>query len=373
MRAAFPADAESVSATVTLADLANEAAAGLGLVDPGGMPLPAEAEPVARAHGLLPVLPVRGPLGPAVLRAREETRARLVRAAADARLLVAAAESVSAPVMTVKGYPLARHVYPRADQRLFADIDVITTAARFGVLVDALAELGGRLLTRNWTALERMRRSEVTVLMPAGTLVDLHWHVVNDHGLRREFRIDTVGLLTDPDPAEAVPPFPAAVAHLGYVSWHMVLSGGTRLLWACDVELLARRLSGDGSLLRAWAARTGTAIPVGVALDFAAAAFPHGAAAQIATAVPDSSWRALNRRVKAVVLGKPAGRFSGAALPRACRSSSLRSIAALRPPVEFLWRAPSHRRAPADDVLLRSDPDPGARSRYLSRVGAGTF
>jgi hypothetical protein len=354
----------------TLAPVLGPDATGAAPLDLADPPVAAAVERVAREHGVLGLLPAdTGPLAPVVGRFRAESRARLVRALADLRLVVAAAGRAGAPLAVVKGVALATAVYPRADLRPFADLDVLTPPAAFGDVLAELEARGGRVRTRNWTAMRELGSSEVTVVMPAGTSVDLHWSVVNSARLRRRFRLTTGALLDRLVPLAGVDGagIPEPAAHLGYVCWHLVVSGGVRLLWACDVELAARRGDVDPAELRVWCARTRTSLTVGVALDYAAAVFPGGAAGRLAAGMPASAWRRVNARVKDVVVARPTGRWSGSFLPRATRTSTWDSVVALRPPVGALLG----RLAPDQDTLDIMPIDAGGaagRADYLRLV-----
>ncbi|MGF1663650.1 MAG: nucleotidyltransferase family protein [Kineosporiaceae bacterium] len=331
---------------------------------------PASVAPFARGHGVLGLLPASGDLGEEVGRFRAETRARLVRALADVSTARAAAAGAGARLAVVKGPVLALAVYPRPDTRPFGDIDLLTDPASFPRLLEALEALGGVVETRNWDAMIRARFSEVSVRMPAGTVADVHWSLVNVHRLRRIHRVDDGGVLASAAASGGGLPAPDPLAHLGYVCWHLTASGGTRLLWACDVELAARALPGRGAELRTWARRTGTVLPVAVALDFAARMFPGGAAAGLAGGMPASPWRWVNAAAKAAVVSRPGVRLSGAFVPYATRRTSWGSLAAVRPPVASLLtgRAP----AVADlDTLGREGGGAQRRRDYLAAVAGG--
>jgi hypothetical protein len=114
--------------------------------------------------------------------------------------------------------------------------------------------------------------------------------------------------------------------------------------------------------LAAWARQTGTLETLGVALDFAAAAFPGGAAERLAGTLPDSTWRRVNRRLKRRVLSRPAGGRSGAFLAQATRSGLLRSVAAVRLPL--LPGGRPH----GPDVLTLDRGGARARREYLAAV-----
>ncbi len=376
---------------VSLADLARWIAPTVAEGDSGrsgeGAPedeAPAAVAELARRHGVLALLPAGGAAGggvagggsaggpgssgdtsAAVRRMRRDTLGRLTRARADLAVVARVAGAVGAPVVALKGAVLASWVYPSPQLRPFADVDVLTNPESFGDVLSGLESAGGIVTVRNWDLMTSRRLSEVTVLMPAGTALDLHWHMINRARLRHRYRLDTDRLLEQAGegPVEGVGA-PDPVAHLGYICWHATQSGGTRLLWAVDTELVARRLRGCGTELRAWAMRAGIALPVAVALDFAAVVFPGGAAAELADHMARSPWRDVNRRLKEVVFRRPVGRFSGAFLPQATRSTTWQSLGAVRLPLQHA------RPAPDINLLHREGGGLASRRAYIAEVAA---
>jgi hypothetical protein len=270
--------------------------------------------------------------------------------------------------VALKGSVLANTVYPRPDLRPLADVDLLVDPVHFERALVALESAGGRLRTRNWEAMLRLRSSEVTVVMPAGTHVDLHWHVVNRAALRASFRLDPGELLAPavPGPVPTVAA-PDPAAHLGYVAWHMTVSGGVRLLWACDVELCAREVLPRAEDLVRWCTRTRTLLATAVALDYARLLFPDGAASVLSRLVPGSVWRRLNAGARRPVVGRSNGRWSGAFLPLATRTTTWDSARALRPPFAGLVGSlgPDRRTL---DIMTEDVGGPQGRVRYLAAV-----
>lgn len=364
----------------SLRSLALLVAAGLGLESPaGGADRPRRDVTVtgegtaaamlrlAARHGVVPLLPSQGPGADAVVAERAAVRQRLVRAHADVRLAAAAAARAGAPLLIVKGPVLAHLLYPSPDRRSFADVDLLTTPGSFGRLLEALEGAGGRVLLSNWDLARRLMRSEVSVAMPAGSVLDVHWDLVNDPRQRREVTLPARQLLAEavPGPLAGVRT-PEHAVHLAYVAWHSVASGGTRLLWACDVELLAGAVAGRAAEVADRARSTGTALALGVAVDFAAAVFPGGAAARLAAELPDGSWRRLNRGLKRRVLDRPGGGRSGAFLPQATRRTTAGSFAAVRAPLPA-WAAAT---AGGPDILMLDRGGAAGRRAYLAEVAA---
>ena len=145
--------------------------------------------------------------------------------------------------LTFKGPVLAESVYSRADLRSYGDLDVLVAPDRLGSAVTALGDIGGVLLERNWQLARRRMHGEVHVRMPAGTMVDLHWHVCNEPSLRAVYPVPTMDLLMRSERVEldgrAIPTY-AAADMLVHLALHACMSGGTRLLWSKDLEQAAQ-------------------------------------------------------------------------------------------------------------------------------------
>ena len=158
---------------------------------------------------------------------------------ADLRVLSTALEPTGVAWATVKGPALSEHWYARPGQRTYVDLDVVVDPAGFGRALDALLDAGAVLVDRNFTHALRQRRAELNLVLPHGTLLDLHWHVLNTPQLRAQFPLSMDQWLARRIPIRIggleVPTFDAEDTLL-HLCLHTVLSGGRKLSWFRDMQ-----------------------------------------------------------------------------------------------------------------------------------------
>jgi hypothetical protein len=298
-----------------------------------GSSLPPDLLHLARAHGVTALL-ATDEWGQPVTEARRQTLARYVRTLHDLTTIRRAFDAIGLPWVIVKGAVLAHELYPRPDVRPFADADLLVPPGRLGDALDALAGAGAQCLVNNWDLMLRLGLAEITLEMPAGTQIDLHWSLANKAEVRDQLGFDTCRLLARSRPTSLLPGLRTLddVDALVHVAWHCTRAGATRLLWLCDVELASERVLGRAVDVGTVAAETGTTLAVAMALDRAAIVFPDGAASTLARQLPDGWWRRLNRVGGRRITARRTGGRSGKALARATRGGQLRSLAALRIP-----------------------------------------
>lgn len=172
--------------------------------------------------------------------------------------------------LTMKGPSLAEHLWSRPDLRQYIDLDILVDRRSFGAVLDTLIASGAEMVDQNWELIERQVRAEVSLRLPNGTSLDLHWNLVNNPVLRKDFRFDTptllaravdikVGSITAPtlDPADTL-------LHLAY---HTAHSGGHRLMWIKDVERATANPELDWPEAITRAKRNGIALSLAVVLD----------------------------------------------------------------------------------------------------------
>jgi hypothetical protein len=162
----------------------------------------------------------------------------------DLAIAAEALERARVPWLTFKGPVLAEHVYGRADLRAYGDLDLLVSPSRLRDAVRALEAAGGKLLDRNWHLALRHMRGQIHVLLPAGTIVDLHWHLLNDPEVRTAFPADVHDVL---DRARTVEIRGDAIRTLAaedtlvHLALHACTSGGNRLIGCKDLEQAVRR------------------------------------------------------------------------------------------------------------------------------------
>lgn len=186
--------------------------------------------------------------------------------------------------LVFKGPVLAEGVHSEPGLRGYNDLDVLVRPSHLGRALQALEAAGGATLDKNWDLLLRELRGEVHVVAPQGTIVDLHWHLINQPRARGTFELNMDELMDRRMSVEVgglqVPTFdPAdAVVHLAL---HTVLSGGDRLVWFKDIERSVVSRPPDWPAIADRCARWRTGLVVDVAL--------RRTAALIAPVMPTSS------------------------------------------------------------------------------------
>ncbi|WP_162164530.1 nucleotidyltransferase family protein [Intrasporangium chromatireducens] len=220
----------------------------------GGQPYPwreFDTHAVVRAalvHGVAPALAlhlrgrndVPAELQAVVQRCYRDQLARHLRTMADLRRLTELLGQSSIRWAVIKGPALSEVLWPRFDMRLYVDLDVLVHPADFREAVDLLLASGTRLVDRNWPLISRGRRGELGMELAGGTPLDLHWHVVNDPQLRDVFRFPIADML-DRGPSVLLRGSRTrtldAADTLLHLVYHMVHSGGHKLVWLKDVDL----------------------------------------------------------------------------------------------------------------------------------------
>ncbi len=319
---------------------------------------------------LAPVTDDVGLLGP-LEAAYVQQKMRQLRSLADLRAAGAALTAAGVGWALLKGAAVAQR-WPRPDMREYYDLDLLVERRRFATALDALVGAGARLVDRNWPLVRDQVRAELTVQLPFGTGLDLHWDLVNAAPLRRELTFPTEELLARAVPLEVgstEAPVLDPVDTLLHLGYHTTLSGGYRLLWLMDMAS-ASADQADWALVRARARAYGVELPLRLALDRAARVFPLPAEATRPRR-RCATWRAVAAAVDHVVPlpWTPGDRRTARIVYQNARSTTARSLAAT-------WRDGLRRRGgPAGTTeeanpLHLDVPDTGARDAYLAVVQA---
>lgn len=162
-----------------------------------------------------------------------------LRVAADLAVVAEALSGEGIPWITFKGPVLSELAYKRPDLRAYNDVDVLVHRRQFQAAVQALEKAGARLIDTNWLLLRRMEPGQLHLALPFGTLLDIHWHVVNGPAIRRSTEISVSQLFERARPV-TVGGIPLStfgtVDTVVHLSLHAGLAGAVRLLWLKDVE-----------------------------------------------------------------------------------------------------------------------------------------
>jgi hypothetical protein len=312
--------------------------------------------PAAEYHGIVSLLRSLVPTLPGVSEAFLNEQGVRMRALADLELVAELLGDVAWAV--VKGPVLSEVVYRQRGQRGFSDLDVLVDPSVFGSAVADLEAAGAVLLDRNWQLAHRQQRAELSLRLPKGTVLDLHWSLINHADTRRLLRLPS--MLEDRVPVVlgSVPTFRLApVDGLLHVCLHAVLSGGHRLVWVRDVIESLYEVPPANLLDRA--ASLGVTLPVATMLSRTAAV--TGSAA---VDVPGPWGVLMSAGARWLPPGRgPRLRPTGATVVAATRVDTASSVRALTR--RFADRS-SLRISP--DELVRPVDD-GWRERYLSSIG----
>jgi hypothetical protein len=208
----------------------------------------------ADRHGVLPLVAAEcgrpgTPLAVHAEAARAATRSAMardmVRERADRELLEALAQS-SVPAFLIKGADLAYSLYPRSDLRSRVDTDVLIHPDTRSAARRCLERLRYRLEPQAGGALVTYQEAHVREERGVRLVVDLHWRVANPQRFGHVLGIDEIAAASQARPRLSVNARGLGTVHaLLLASVHRVAHhyDAPRLVWAYDVDLLAKRLS----------------------------------------------------------------------------------------------------------------------------------
>lgn len=256
--------------------------------------------PAARAaaeyHGVAPLILARG--SPQAAGLKDQARARAMWELRHRQVvsgLLAALDAAGAPALVIKGTALAYDLYPDPALRPRGDTDILIraehlTTARMVLAAQGLAPGLGE------DAPEGSSQEPWSFTPPeggAGHDIDLHWKTFNGPTLGPMIPVDEA--MTESVPLPRLAPHaralsrPHGLLHSCIHRAQHILSpyfvagqahyGGDRLIWLCDIDLLARALDPAEWELFATRAETRGVAPV-------CARALHEAAALLATPLP---------------------------------------------------------------------------------------
>jgi hypothetical protein len=166
-----------------------------------------------------------------------------------------ALDDLGTPWLVLKGPALAQTSYPLPHLREYVDLDLLVPSSGLHAALSRLADVGCRIVDRPWRDLRRERAGEVSLVSPAGVLIDLHWELANDWRVREAFRLppaeDLLGRATAIDLGTMEVLTLDAVDSLLHVALHACTSGGWRLLWLKDVAQAHQRTTDQDAEVRA--------------------------------------------------------------------------------------------------------------------------
>ena len=195
---------------------------------------------------------------------------RHLRILADLAALRTTLDSAGLPWLCFKGPVLSELIYPRPDLRSYVDLDVLVERPLFRGAVETLEDSGFRLLDRNWDLIGNEERGQLHVVLPLGTIADVHWHLLNRGMVRRSLAVPMDDIFArqrtvtiDSAPVRTL----GSVDTLVHLCVHAALAGGNRLQWLKDIELAVAHDAPDWDDVVATARRWRAATPTAVMLE----------------------------------------------------------------------------------------------------------
>jgi hypothetical protein len=340
---------------------------------------------VARSHGVEAWLAGTAPSAEGGWALLAEQRLRFIAARARARSALEhfgeIVDGVGCAWVAVKGQAVAEDLYPHPHLRHAVDIDTLVDPAGFEDVLRCLEDSGWRLLDQNWPLLERTRPGQLRLLSGSGSLIDLHWNLMNDPRLRRDFPMPTKQLLERGRRLPSGLPALDPIDQLVHLAVHGALSGGNKLLWLADVGFAARSVE-DWSAVVGRAARAGAVPPLDLMLLRAHRwlGTPVRQKFRPESVRAEPLWQRACRMVDAAspLDSNPALPSLGRSFARSARGTVGRSS------VELVRHGAAYARgvgrrdgaSPLTDINNRASPlfvvdDAPARRRYLASVTAG--
>jgi hypothetical protein len=220
-----------------------------------------------------------------------------LRKVADLKAVQEALSAASIAFLVVKGPVVAESLHGSASLRGYGDLDVVVAPADLRGAVKALEAAGVEMIDRNWDRVTRERRGQCHMVTGRDTVIDLHWHLVNEVRLRSSLDLRTEHLF-ERATTVAVGPLRVSTTDaadtLIHLSLHATLSGGDRLIWFKDIERAVVATQDWDDVIRranAW----GSGLLVGGALEGAVRLLDAPVPAEVLAALaPSRVWRWVN-------------------------------------------------------------------------------
>ncbi len=214
----------------------------------------------------------------------------------DLQYLAGVLEPSGARWLIVKGPAAAATLYTPPEQRSAGDIDVLIGPEDFEAAVVALEGAGHAVDDANWPLVRQMTAGQLHFLLPFGTVLDLHWHLLYGAEERDRFPLTTGELLQRRRPvtlADTAVFTLDRVDTLIHLCFHAANEGADRLSWISDIARASAKIEPtewDDVVTRttAWEMQ----LPVGTVLERAARQLGAPIPASVRARFAPRSWRA---------------------------------------------------------------------------------
>ena len=184
--------------------------------------------------------------GAALLREHHNgTFARHLHMSNELHAVTARLETAGVTSLAFKGPLLAECTYVRPDLRAYGDIDVLIRPEDLRQALAALHETGTEMYSESWDELRRTERAQLNLTTARGVPLDLHWHLLNNPHVRKDFRLETRDLLSRRRPRTVMGRRLYGLGEadeLIFLAAHAAQSGGALLVWNLDLHLAASRV-----------------------------------------------------------------------------------------------------------------------------------
>jgi hypothetical protein len=214
----------------------------------------------------------------------------------DLRYLDQLLKPLGAPWVIVKGPAVAATLYSPPEIRAAGDIDVLIAPADFPGAIELLERAGHPVDDANWPLVRQLTAGQLHMVLPNGTILDLHWHLLFDAAERARYPLTTTELiarrrtvaiagieLATLDPVDTL-------IHLCY---HAANEGADRLGWLNDVSRAAGVTDLDWDGLVARAVRWRMQLPVGTVLQRARQQLGAPVPASVTERLMPATWRTM--------------------------------------------------------------------------------
>ncbi len=296
-------------------------------------------------------------------------------------------DALHLPWLVVKGPVLVELAYGDAGSRLYQDLDLVVAGADLAEVLGRLEEAGGTVIGLNWPIMAHYRLGELQVVLPGGTLGDLHWHLLVTRGARARFDLAMGDLFRRRRGVNLggvdVPTLDVADGIL-YLCLHASLSGGHQLVWLKDLDQMIDRQPPDWDELIVRARHAGAALVAAMQLERARVVLGAAVPGWVVRALDDGRgwlawWHWQEQRSGPARWAGESG--TGRTVVEATSSTSAASAVQLvRGLARSSWWAakgaldPTGRRAEeASPSLFHAVGGEESRRRYLAMVGSGRW
>lgn len=214
----------------------------------------------------------------------------------DLRYLDELLAPLGVPWVIVKGPAVAATLYERPEIRAAGDIDVLIAPSDFPAAVERLEAAGHPVDDANWQLVRELTAGQLHMVLPNGTFLDLHWHLLFDAAERARYPLSTTELLARRRKVSIAGVELATLDEVDtviHLCYHAANEGADRLCWLTDVTRGAGVAALDWDALVARTVRWRMQLPVGTVLQRARQQLGAPVPASVTERLMPATWRAM--------------------------------------------------------------------------------